>query len=127
MFYEKFTPYLGFFFRNSYLRDNERQSLVLRNINVKRDIDPLNPINQPDYNVFNVSYNYSDTNLVDHIAGGIDYELAKNFSKIAVELEYRKLFSNNRQINLRFFAGTFLYNDERDNDYFIFALDLHTD
>ncbi|MEP6260777.1 MAG: metalloprotease [Gillisia sp.] len=127
LFYEKFTPTLGFFFRNSYLRDNERQSLILRNINVKRDVDPLNPINQPDYNVFNVSYNYSDTNLVDHISAGVDYELAKNFSKIAVELEYRKLFRNNRQINLRFFGGTFLYNDERDNDYFSFALDRPTD
>ncbi|QED36485.1 M1 family metallopeptidase [Antarcticibacterium arcticum] len=127
LFYEKFTPHLGFFFRNSYLRDNERQSLILRNINVKRDFDLLNPVDQPNYNVFNLSYNYSDTNLVDYVAGGIDYELAKNFSKVAVELEYRKLFRNNRQINLRLFAGTFIYNDERDNDYFSFALDRPTD
>lgn len=127
LFYEKFTPYLAFMFRNSYLRDNERQSLIIRNINVQRDIDPLNPIEQPDYNVFNVSYNYGDTNLIDHITGGLDFELAKNFSKLSMELEYRKLFRNNRQINARFFAGTFLFNDERDNDYFSFALDRPTD
>ncbi|MCF4102624.1 metalloprotease [Gillisia sp. M10.2A] len=127
LFYEKYTPYLGFYFRNSYLRDNERQSLLLRNVNVGRDIDPLNPIDQPDYNVFNVGYRYRDTNLVDYFSGGIDYQLAKNFSKIAVNLEYRKLFRNNRQLNLRFFAGTFLYNDETDNDYFSFALDRPTD
>ncbi|HSI70561.1 MAG TPA: hypothetical protein VK941_10030, partial [Gillisia sp.] len=127
LFYEKFTPYLGFFFRNNYLRDNERQSLIIRNVNVQRDYDRLNPINQPEYNVFNVSYNYSDTNLVDYIAGGIDYELAKNFSKLSLDVEYRKLFKNNRQINLRLFAGTFLYNDETDNDFFSFALDRPTD
>jgi hypothetical protein len=127
LFYEKFTPYLGFFFRNNYLRDNERQSLIIRNVNVQRDYDRLNPINQPEYNVFNVSYNYSDTNLVDYIAGGLDYELAKNFSKVSLDVEYRKLFKNNRQINLRLFAGTFLYNDETDNDFFSFALDRPTD
>lgn len=127
LFYEKFTPYLAFFFRNPYLRDNERQSLIIRNINVNRDVDPLNPIEQPDYNVLNVGYNFSDTNLIDFFAGGIDYELAKNFSKISMDLEYRKLFRNNRQINLRAFAGTFIYNDETDNDYFSFALDRPTD
>ncbi len=127
LFYEKFTPYLGFYFRNPYLRDNERQSLTLRNVNVQRDMDPLFPIDQPNYNVFNVSYNYSDTNLVDYIAGGLDYELAKNFSKVSLEMEYRKLFRNNQQINLRLFAGTFLYNEEKDNDYFSFALDRPTD
>ncbi|UJH91264.1 metalloprotease [Antarcticibacterium sp. 1MA-6-2] len=127
LFYEKFTPYLGFFFRNFYLRDNERQSLILRNVNVQQDLDPINPVEQPEYNVFNVSYNYSDTNLVDFITGGVDYELAKNFSKLSMEVEYRKLFKNNQQINLRMFAGTFLYNDEVDNDYFSFALDRPTD
>lgn len=127
LFYEKFTPYLGFFFRNSYLRDNERQSLIIRNINVQQDLDPINPVEQPEYNVFNVSYNFSDTNLVEYMSAGLDYELAKNFSKVALELEYRKLFKNNRQINLRFFGGTFLFNDEQDNDYFSFALDRPTD
>jgi len=127
LFYEKHTPFLGFYFRNSYLRDNERQSLFLRNVNVHQDLDPLNPVEQPKYNVFNIRYNYSDTNLVDYISAGVDYQIAKNFSKIALDLEYRKLFKSNRQINFRLFAGTFIYNDERDNDYFSFALDRPTD
>ena len=127
LFYEKFTPTLAFYFRNSYLRDNERQSLILRNINVKRDVDPLFPIEQPSYNVFSAGYNYSDTNLIDYIAGRLNYQLAKNFSKVSLEVEYRKLFRNNRQINVRFFGGTFLFNDEADNDYFSFALDRPTD
>ena len=127
LFYKKYTPYLGFYFRNSYLRDNLRQSLFIRNVNVEQDLNPLDPVEQPKYNVFNINYNFKDANLVDYLSGGIDYQLAKNFSKVALNLEYRKLFRNNRQLNLRLFAGTFLYNDETDNDYFSFALDRPTD
>jgi len=127
LFYEKFTPFVGLYFRNSYLRDNQRQSLTFRNVNVKQDLDPLNPVEQPKYNVVNLGYNYSDTNLIDYLRGSVDYQIAKNFSKVSLTLEYRKLFKSNRQLNLRFFAGTFLFNDETDNDYFSFALDRPTD
>ena len=127
LFYEKFTPFVGLYFRNSYLRDNQRQSLTFRNVNVKQDLDPLNPVEQPKYNVVNLSYNFSDTNLIDYFRGGVDYQIAKNFSKVSLTLEYRKLFKNNQQLNLRLFAGTFLFNDETDNDYFSFALDRPSD
>jgi len=127
LFYRKSSPFMGFYYRNSNLRDNERQRLLIRNVNVKRDINPVNPVKQPDYNVVDISYRYSDTNLVDYISGSLDYQIAKNFSKISLNLEYRKLFRNNRQMNLRFYAGTFLYNDEQDNDFFSFALDRPTD
>ena len=127
LFYEKFTPFLGFAFRNSYLRSNERQRLLIRNVNVSRDQNPEDPLLQPDYNVFNVNYSYSNPNFLKHLTASFDYQLSDKFSKIAVTAEYRKLFTNNRQINLRFFAGTFLYNDASSNDYFSFALDRPTD
>ncbi|MDT0689775.1 metalloprotease [Salegentibacter sp. F188] len=127
LFYEKFTPFLTFAYRSNYLRSNERQFLMIRNINVKRDIDPVDPINQPNYNVFNVNYSYNNPNIVNFYKGSFDYQLAEKFSKISLSLEYRKLFKNNRQVDLRFFAGTFLYNDTRDHDYFSFALDRPTD
>ena len=41
--------------------------------------------------------------------------------------KWRKLFLNNRQIELRFFAGAFLFNEAKDSDYFSFALDRPTD
>lgn len=127
LFYEKFTPYLGFGFRNSYLRSNERQRLLIRNVNVRRDQNPEVPLPQPDYNVFNVNYSYSNPNFLKHLTASFDYQLSDKFSKMSVSAEYRKLFKNNRQINLRFFGGTFLYNDVQDNDYFSFALDRPTD
>ncbi|MCG9972059.1 metalloprotease [Christiangramia crocea] len=127
LFYEKFTPYLGFGFRNSYLRSNERQRLLIRNVHVQRDQNPTVPLPQPDYNVFNVNYRYSNPNFLKHLTASLDYQLSDKFSKMSVSAEYRKLFKNNRQINLRFFGGTFLYNDVRSNDYFSFALDRPTD
>lgn len=127
LFYEKFSPFLAFSFRNSYLRSNERQRLIIRNINVRRDQNPVEPLLQPDYNVLDVKYIYSNPNFLKHLTASFDYQLSDKFSKVSLTAEYRKLYTNNRQINLRFFSGTFLYNDARSNDYFSFALDRPTD
>lgn len=127
LFYEKYTPFISFYFRNKYLRDNERQRLLIRNVNVRRDKNPAVPLDRPDYNVFNINYQYSKPHLVDFHSASFDYQLAEKFSKVSMSLEYRKLFKNNRQINLRFFAGAFLYNDSQDSNYFSFALDRPTD
>ncbi|MBT8260065.1 MAG: metalloprotease, partial [Bacteroidia bacterium] len=57
-----------------------------------------------------------------------DFQLSKDFGKVSLNYEYRKLFQNNRQLNLRFFGGTFLYNKTpSNNNYFSFALDRPTD
>ncbi|MFV8224433.1 metalloprotease [Christiangramia aquimixticola] len=127
LFYEKFSPFLVFAFRNSYLRSNENQRLVIRNVNVNRDQNPEAPLLQPDYNILNVNYRYSNPNFLKHLSASFDYQLSDKFSKVSVTAEYRKLFTNNRQVNLRFFGGTFLYNDAISNDYFSFALDRPTD
>ena len=127
LFYEKYSPFLVFSFRNNYLRSNERQRLSIRNINVRRDENPDAPLLEPDYNVFNVKYTYSNPNFLKHLTASFDYQLSDKFSKVSVTAEYRKLFTNNRQVNVRFFAGTFLYNDAMSNDYFSFALDRPTD
>ena len=57
-----------------------------------------------------------------------DFQLAKNFSKVSFNYEYRRLFESNRQLNLRFYTGTFLSNKtDAASDYFSFALDRPTD
>ncbi|MCM4157153.1 metalloprotease [Gramella sp. AN32] len=127
LFYEKYTPFLSFNFRNPYLRSNEGQRLTIRNVNVSRDQNPEATLLQPDYNVFNVNYRYSNPNFIKYFSGSVDYQLSDKFSKMSFSVEYRKLFKNNRQVNLRVFAGTFLYNDVQANNYFSFALDRPTD
>ncbi len=127
LFYHKYSPFLSFSFRHKNLRNNERQQLLIRNVNVERDFNPETPLDEPNYNIFNLSYTYSKPHMVNFYGASFDYQLAKNFSKVSMSLEYRKLFKNNRQINLRFFSGVFLYNDTQDSDFFSFALDRPTD
>lgn len=128
LFYKKFTPYITFAFRNKDLRDNEKQFINLRNVNVYRDENPNDPDQEPNYSVFNMQYVYSNPNLINYFRGVVDYEISSKFSKLSVDFEYRKLFLSNRQLNLRFFAGVFLFNDTRENeDFFSFALDRPND
>jgi len=128
LFYKRFTPYITFSFRNDDLRNNEKQFINLRNVNVYRDENPNDPDQEPNYSVFNMQYVYSNPNLINYFRGVADYEISSKFSKLSVDLEYRKLFLSNRQLNLRFFAGIFLFNDTRENeDFFSFALDRPND
>lgn len=55
-----------------------------------------------------------------------DLQVANSFGKLSTEVHYRKLFENNRQITLRFFAGTFLYRSTT-SDFFSYGLDRPTD
>ena len=128
LLFRRFSPTVQFFYRPEDLRSNKVQVTTIRSINVMRERAEENPVSTPDYSVFNVRHVYSDFNLTNFQSLLVDYQIAKNFSKISTTLNYRKLFLNNRQVNLRFFAGTFLYNDtEKDGDFFSFALDRPTD
>jgi hypothetical protein len=128
LFYNRYSAFLGLFYRdNSSRRNNQRQSLYLRTVNVNRDRDLLSPVNDPDYNVFNISYSYQDKNLDRFFSASVDYEIAQKFSKLFAQATFRRLYENNRQINVRLFAGSFLYNDTKNSDFFSFAIDRPTD
>ena len=128
VFYKRFTPFMTFSFANQNIRNNEKQFISLRNVNVSRDTNPNNPQQDPNYSVFNASYVYSNPNLINYYRGVVDYQISSKFSKIALTFDYRKLFENNRQVNLRLFAGAFLFNDtKQSDDFFSFALDRPTD
>lgn len=129
LFYRRLSPFITFAFRdNNDLRKNKRQFINLRNVNIFRDIDENDPDQEPNYSVFNLQYAYSDKNLINYYRGLVDYQISQKFSKISTQFEYRKLFNSNRQLNLRFFAGAFLFNDSGENsDFFSFALDRPTD
>ncbi|MBT8185230.1 MAG: metalloprotease, partial [Eudoraea sp.] len=126
--YSTLTPSIGFGWRGDNLISNKRQSLVLRHVNVFRTIDPsLDELEtDPDYSVFNVRYNSYNPGIINYFNWFADAQYSGDFSKLVFNLEYRQLFENNRQLNLRFFAGKFLRN-ETDSDFFSFALDRPTD
>ncbi|MEO0527135.1 MAG: metalloprotease [Bacteroidota bacterium] len=126
------TPSISFGWRTDDLRSNKRSSLTFRHVNVFRDPDEnldreeLNLDENPDYSVFNVRYRKSDNDIINFYSWFLDGQHAADFTKLAFNFDYRKLFQNNRQLNIRFFAGKFLRN-RSDSDFFSFALDRPTD
>lgn len=126
--YSTITPSVALGWRPDDLISNVRSSLLLRHVNVFRTIDPsLGDLEtDPDYSVLNLRYNYLNNNIINYLSWFADAQYASNFSKVSVNLEYRRLFESNRQINLRFFGGMFLNNDT-GSDFFSFALDRPTD
>tara|TARA_R110001583_G_scaffold47169_1_gene147761 strand:- start:2571 stop:5375 length:2805 start_codon:yes stop_codon:yes gene_type:complete len=131
LFVREITPYLSFFFRDDKdFRSNIRNALYLRYLDINRDRDIYNILNtsEPNYNILNMRYVHSNDNLVNYDSWYADFQVAKTFTKVSFNYEYRKLFENNRQLNLRAFTGAFLKNINKiDSNYFSFALDRPTD
>lgn len=104
--YSTVSPSIGFGWRPSNLLLNKREALIFRSISVFRDIDPnlqsLGLETDPDYNVFNAKYYNTTNNIINYLSWSVDAQYSDKFTKLAYELEYRKLFENNRQFNLRF-------------------------
>lgn len=124
------TPSLSFGWRPDDLRSDKREFLTFRYVNILRDFDErvqdlANDSENPDYSIFNARYINRHNGILNYNAWSVDFQLAGNFSKVAFEYEYRKLFESNRQFNLRFFAGKFLSNNT-DTNFFNFALDRPT-
>lgn len=126
-FYHRFSPYITLSWRHRDLKNKERQHLSFRNVYVHRDQSKeIDLSDQPNYNVFNARYVYSNKNLIENYSALVDYQIGKKFSKISFRTKYRKLFLNNKQLEFRLFAGAFLYN-KTQSDYFSFGLDRPTD
>jgi hypothetical protein len=89
-------------------------------------ISAISNIKDQNYNVLNFKYLDTKSELARHFSTKQDLQFSKEFGKISTEFQYRKLFENTQQINLRLYAGGFLYNKTTSN-YFNFALDRPTD
>ncbi|MFE3847809.1 aminopeptidase [Flavobacterium sp. LB3P45] len=126
-FYQKINPMVQMRIREENFRDNRKQLIMLRQVLVNREKSAFVVDNSTEnYSVFDAKYFNSTTEVTNHLSFTSDIQIASKFGKIASELEYRKLFENNLQINLRLYAGSFLYN-KTDSDFFSFALDRPTD
>ncbi|USD25154.1 metalloprotease [Flagellimonas marinaquae] len=123
------TPAVSFGWRPDDLLSNRRQYLLFRYRNVFRNIDENlegQLDTEPDYGVMNVRFTDVDNNILNYSSWFIDAQHSSDFTKVAFEWEYRKLFQSNRQLNLRVYAGKFLRNTT-ESDFFSFALDRPTD
>ncbi len=130
-FVTKITPSLSFNFRNDKdFRSNQRSAINLRYVDILRTVkdNPLVVVTEPDYRVLNLRYFNTNSGIINYNSWFTDFQVAKNFGKLSINYEFRKLSETNRQFNFRFFAGAFLYNNtDINSDYFSFALDRPTD
>ena len=125
--YLRLNPSLQLRIREPNFRDNRKQLFSFRQVIVNKEKSALVIDNSPEnYSVFDARYINIKTEVTNHFNFMTDLQISGKFGKITGEIEYRKLFENNRQINLRFYAGTFLYN-KTQSDFFSFALDRPTD
>ena len=120
-------PVVHFRIRPDDFRDNKIQTLTLKQTIIEREkSDFIVEENTENYSVFSAKYYNGRTEITNHYNFLTDFQLSKNFGKLAGEIQYRKLFNDNRQLNLRLFAGTFLYNKTKST-YFDFGLDRPSD
>jgi hypothetical protein len=128
LFFRRISPFLRFSFRTPDFRSDKRQSITARWISLSRDRDESLSNQEPDYSVFNLRYTHRNPGITNTFNYNADLQIADKFSKVSATAFYRKLYLNNRQLNLRMYAGAFLKNNTPSNDdFFSFALDRPTD
>ncbi|WP_329806371.1 gluzincin family metallopeptidase [Flavobacterium facile] len=126
-FYTKITPSINFSFRNPNFRKNEGEGVTIRQVYVNREKSNfVTTQNTENYSVFNLRYGYGNSELVKQFSYGTDLQVSSTFGKVSGQIQYRKLFENNRYINLRAFGGFFTHNDNT-NDFFSFGIDRPSD
>lgn len=126
-FYTKITPSVNFRFRHPNFRKNEGEGFLIRHVYVNREKSNIvSTKNSENYSVFNLRYGYANSELIEQFSYGTDLQISNRFGKISGQIQYRKLFENNRFINLRAFAGVFTHNDTQNN-FFSFGIDRPSD
>ncbi|MNX04789.1 hypothetical protein D3C86_343830 [compost metagenome] len=125
--YLRLNPMVVFRIREKDFRDNRKQMFMFRQVIVNREAsDYITDNSSPNYSIFNARYSNTKTELIDHFNFMTDLQFSSGFGKVSGEVEYRRLFENNKKLNLRLYAGSFLYNTT-NSDYFSFGLDRPTD
>ncbi|MDD5150193.1 MAG: aminopeptidase [Flavobacterium sp.] len=125
--YFKLNPAVLLQIRQENLRDNRKQFIYVRQIIVNREKSAFVADNSlQDYSIFDAKYINTKTEVTNHISFMGDVQFSNQFGKISSEIHFRKLFENNHQIDLRMYAGSFIYNTTNSN-FFSFALDRPTD
>lgn len=126
--YLKFAPSVLFRIREDDYRENKKQSIVLRQILVNREKSAYVATDEQNqnYSVFNARYSRFESEITRHYNFYTDLQVAGAFGKLSGEIQYRRLFDDNRRINLRLFAGAFMYRNTT-SEFFSFGLDRPTD
>ncbi len=125
--YTRIIPTIQFRFRDENFRYNKNEYIQLSQYYVDREKSAFTTdANTDNYSVFNARYYNIQSEMTKYYSFHTDLQIANSFGKLAAEIEYRKLFEDNRRINLRFYIGTFMYRST-NSDFFSFGVDRPTD
>jgi len=125
--YTRIIPSVLFRIREPNFRNNRKQSVYMRIVDVNREKSDFSTnIKHLKYSVFNLRYINFRQEITDYFSFLSDVQISDLFGKISSEIEFRKLYQKNRQLNLRFFVGTFTYRNI-SSSFFDFATDRPTD
>ena len=125
--YLRLNPSIQLRIREPNFRDNRKQLFSFRQLIVNKEQSAFILDNSPtNYSVFDARYINTKTEVTNHFNFASNVQISGKFGKVTGEIGYRRLFEDNRQLNLRFYIGNFLYN-RTQSDFFSFALDRPTD
>lgn len=125
--FNKFTPFFRIDFKRKSLRDVGGKSLMTRYVMVDKDIpEGIEETETYKYGVFNIRYANFKPEIIHDLRYFADFQYQGDFSKLAIDLRYRKLTSINRYLDFRLYLGAFLFNDT-STDFFSFATDRPSD
>lgn len=126
--YLKINPYVNFAIRDADFRDNRKQGINARYNMVHKD--PSKVVEDEtgtNYSVLSLSYYNSKAEITNVLTFNSNVQLSDAFGKTAVEIQYRKLFDNNRQVNLRLYGGAFMYDRNLNSDGYNFGVSRPND
>lgn len=115
--YFKLYPTLSLFLREPNYRDNRKQAITLKYNIIYKEPSAIVIDSTDNYSILNLKYFNIKTEVTSHVKFLSDVQVSGYFGKIAAEMEYRKLFNDNRYFNARVYAGTFLYNSNNTENY----------
>lgn len=124
--YTRLNPTLLLRIRPSDFRNNRKETIMLREVIVHRESSEFVVEDTDDYAVFNARYVNTNAEITGLTSFQTDFQAAAKFGKMSGEIQFRRVYNDNRMLSLRAFAGFFLYN-KTSNDFFSFALDRATD
>lgn len=115
--YLKLYPSLSMYIREPRYRDNRKQAITAKYNIIKKENSAIVIDSADNYSILNLKYFNIKTEITSHVKFLTDVQFSEFFGKISAESEYRKLFNDKRYLNIRVFAGTFLYNSTNSKDY----------
>lgn len=125
--YTSLVPFVNVTFKRKSLRDTGLESLSARLVHINKEVDPSQVQTDEDrYSVFSVQYINNKLDMINEFGYSFGTEFSKNFSKAFADFRFRALTGKNRQLDFRFYAGTF-FNNNTTGDYFSFGLDRAND